>query len=84
MEIVILIFTLLNVSFSIASKWFSAKRVMKPFYILDAIAGVLMIVTNTFAYIKDSSNYGLLAYYILGVWQISMGAYGLYTNRRNT
>jgi hypothetical protein len=50
---------------------------MKAFYILDAVAGAVMIVANTLVFIKDKDNYGPLAYYILGAWQIGFGIWGL-------
>jgi hypothetical protein len=55
---------------------------MKPFYILDATAGAIMIIGNTLVFIKDKDNYGPLAYYVLGVWQIGFGIWGLYIKEK--
>jgi hypothetical protein len=77
LPILILVVTLLNASCSIVARWFSTHRKMKPFYILDAVAGLLMIATNTLVFIKDPDNYGPLAYYVLGCWQIGFGIWGL-------
>jgi hypothetical protein len=78
MDSLLLIFTLANVSCSIISKWFSTHKRMPPFYVFDGVAGAFMIITNTFAYMKDHSNYGLLAYYLLGGWQICMACWGYF------
>jgi hypothetical protein len=74
---IILIVTIINCLCSISARWFSTHRQMKAFYILDAVAGAVMIVANTLVFIKDKDNYGPLAYYILGAWQIGFGIWGL-------
>jgi hypothetical protein len=74
----ILIVIIVNCLCSITARWFSTHRQMKPFYILDALAGLIMIVGNTLVFYENPDNYGPLAYYVLGSWQIGFGIWGLY------
>jgi O-antigen/teichoic acid export membrane protein len=77
-----LIVIIINCLCSISARWFSTHKQMKPFYILDATAGAIMIIGNTLVFIKDKDNYGPLAYYVLGVWQIGFGIWGLYIKEK--
>jgi hypothetical protein len=77
LPIIILIITIINALTSITARWFSTHKQMKWFYILDGTAGAIMIISNTLTFFKDEDNYGPLAYYVLGAWQIGFAIWGL-------
>lgn len=55
---------------------FSHGKVL-PVYVLHILCGVLGFCLNTILFLKDYSNYGLLMFHLLSVWQIVMNTRGI-------
>jgi len=73
----IFLLTLCIVSLCMAMHWCMAKRYMKASYILALVSASLAMVLNTSLFLKDESNYGILLFHVLCVWQIAMAIKGL-------